>query len=50
MRRQKALAYGRWYTDADGYVNSFKGLGKADPRYGTVVLPISGWLNETYSP
>ena len=44
-----ALAYGRWYTDEDGYVNSFKDLGPDDPRYGTVVLPISGWLNETFS-
>ncbi|RLF97876.1 MAG: hypothetical protein DRN49_06805, partial [Thaumarchaeota archaeon] len=43
------LAYGRWYTDADGYVNSFKDLGADDPRYGSVVLPTSGWLNETFS-
>jgi len=42
------LSYGRWYTDEDGYVNSFKALGKADPRYGTVVLPIAGWLNATF--
>jgi len=42
------LAYGRWYTDEDGYVNSFKALGADDPRCGTVVLPISGWLNETF--
>ncbi|MCD6260580.1 MAG: hypothetical protein J7J28_02155, partial [Thaumarchaeota archaeon] len=43
------LAYGRWYTDEDGYVDSFKDLGPDDPRYGSVVLPISGWLNETYN-
>lgn len=42
------LAYGRWYTDADGYVNSLKGLEKADPRYGAIVLPTSGWLNATF--
>jgi len=42
------LAYGRWYTDEDGYVDSFKDLGPDDPRYGTVVLPIAGWLNETF--
>ncbi|RLI43898.1 hypothetical protein DRO64_04930, partial [Candidatus Bathyarchaeota archaeon] len=42
------LAYGRWYTDEDGYVDSFKDLGPDDPRYGTVVLPISGWLNASY--
>ncbi|RLG07810.1 MAG: hypothetical protein DRN68_04850, partial [Thaumarchaeota archaeon] len=43
------LAYGRWYTDEDGYVDSFKDLGPDDPRYGSVVLPISGWLNASYS-
>jgi hypothetical protein len=42
------LSYGRWYTDADGYVDSFKDLGAADPRYGSVILPIAGWLNETF--
>ncbi|RLF08918.1 MAG: hypothetical protein DRJ62_07625, partial [Thermoprotei archaeon] len=42
------LAYGRWYTDEDGYVDSFKDLGPDDPRYGSVVLPIAGWLNETF--
>ncbi|RLF98936.1 MAG: hypothetical protein DRN49_05100, partial [Thaumarchaeota archaeon] len=42
------LAYGRWYTDEDGYVDSFKDLGPDDPRYGTVVLPIGGWLNATF--
>ncbi|MDW7987086.1 MAG: hypothetical protein RMI88_07765, partial [Nitrososphaerota archaeon] len=43
-----ALSYGRWYTDADGYVDSFKDLGTADPRYGSIILPIAGWLNETF--
>ncbi|MEM1561237.1 MAG: hypothetical protein QXN35_06760, partial [Ignisphaera sp.] len=42
------LSYGRWYTDADGYINSFKDLGSADPRYGSIILPTAGWLNETF--
>jgi hypothetical protein len=44
-----ALAYGRWYTEEDGYIKSFKALGKDDPRYGSIVLPISGWLNHTFA-
>ncbi|MEM3951993.1 MAG: carboxypeptidase-like regulatory domain-containing protein, partial [Nitrososphaerota archaeon] len=42
------LSYGRWYTDADGYVDSFKAFGPADPRYGSIILPTAGWLNETF--
>jgi len=42
------LSYGRWYTEADGYVKSFKAFGPADPRYGSIVLPIAGWLNDTF--
>ena len=33
---------------ANGYVDSFKDLGPDDPRYGSVVLPIGGWLNDTF--
>ncbi|RLE68857.1 MAG: hypothetical protein DRJ43_04880, partial [Thermoprotei archaeon] len=51
------LSYGRWLTDEDGYVAavrdgelvaSFTDLGKDDPRYGTIVMPTSGWLNATF--
>jgi len=42
------LSYGRWYTESDGYIKSFKALGTADPRYGSIVLPIAGWLNDTF--
>jgi hypothetical protein len=42
------LSYGRWYTESDGYIKSFKALGAADPRYGSIVLPIAGWLNDTF--
>jgi len=51
------LSYGRWITDEEGYVAtirdgelvaSFVDLGKDDPRYGTIVMPTSGWLNETF--
>ncbi|MEM2383557.1 MAG: hypothetical protein QW521_05290, partial [Desulfurococcaceae archaeon] len=46
--KEGVLSYGRWYTDPDGYVDSFKAFGPADPRYGSIILPIAGWLNETF--